>query len=178
MYSIYSKLSFIIILEKSNTTYYQPLSLKPSFSLHAVPSKRFSAFNFPYSYGKIVFSAFYLDMFIMPFLPVVYIFVIVVYLHRPLMHRERRKYLRTAMKELALILTDQPGLLGPKALFVFMGLSFSRDEVRLYFLWLLHYNKALTNLISAALRITDDFLCSRSQWIGWKSRKSGNSWTL
>lgn len=45
------------------------------------------------------------------------------------MHRERRKYLRTAMKELALILTDQPGLLGPKALFVFMGLSFSRDEV-------------------------------------------------
>lgn len=45
------------------------------------------------------------------------------------MHRERRKYLRTALKELALILTDQPGLLGPKALFVFMGLSFARDEV-------------------------------------------------
>lgn len=60
------------------------------------------------------------------------------------MHRERRKYLRTAMKELALILTDQPGLLGPKALFVFMGLSFSRDEVSetgmcngcLVFLWM------------------------------------------
>lgn len=49
------------------------------------------------------------------------------------MHRERRKYLRTAMKELALILTDQPGLLGPKALFVFMGLSFSRDEVSIFF---------------------------------------------
>ncbi|XP_063868003.1 membrane-associated protein Hem-like isoform X2 [Scylla paramamosain] len=57
--------------------------------------------------------------------------------HAPLMHRERRKYLRTAMKELALILTDQPGLLGPKALFVFMGLSFSRDEV----LWLLRHHE-------------------------------------
>ncbi|XP_068207271.1 membrane-associated protein Hem isoform X2 [Palaemon carinicauda] len=55
----------------------------------------------------------------------------------PLMHRERRKYLRTALKELALILTDQPGLLGPKALFVFMGLSFARDEV----LWLLRHHE-------------------------------------
>ncbi|XP_076048024.1 nck associated protein 1 Hem isoform X3 [Oratosquilla oratoria] len=55
----------------------------------------------------------------------------------PLMHRERRKYLRTALKELSLILTDQPGLLGPKALFVFMGLSFARDEV----LWLLRHHE-------------------------------------
>lgn len=31
-------------------------------------------------------------------------------------HRERRKFLRTALKELGLILTDQPGLLGPKVL--------------------------------------------------------------
>jgi hypothetical protein len=29
-------------------------------------------------------------------------------------HRERRKFLRTTLKELGLILTDQPGLLGPK----------------------------------------------------------------
>lgn len=36
-------------------------------------------------------------------------------------HRERRKFLRTALKELGLILTDQPGLLGPKALIVFIG---------------------------------------------------------
>uniref|UniRef100_A0A6V7HS69 Membrane-associated protein Hem n=1 Tax=Bracon brevicornis TaxID=1563983 RepID=A0A6V7HS69_9HYME len=50
-------------------------------------------------------------------------------------HRERRKYLRTALKELGLILTDQPGLLGPKALLVFMGLAHSRDEV----LWLLRH---------------------------------------
>lgn len=51
-------------------------------------------------------------------------------------HRERRKFLRTALKELGLILMDQPGLLGPKALMVFMGLCYSRDEV----LWLLRHN--------------------------------------
>ena len=52
-------------------------------------------------------------------------------------HRERRKFLRTALKELALILSDQPGLLGPKALLVFMGLSFARDEIH----WILrHYD--------------------------------------
>lgn len=50
-------------------------------------------------------------------------------------HRERRKFLRTALKELGLILTDQPGLLGPKALLVLMGLSHARDEV----LWLLRH---------------------------------------
>lgn len=51
-------------------------------------------------------------------------------------HRERRKYLRTALKELSLIMTDQPGLLGPKALLIFVGLSFARDEI----LWLLRHN--------------------------------------
>jgi len=39
---------------------------------------------------------------------------IIIFNFRPLRHRERRKFLRTALKELALILTDQPGLLGPK----------------------------------------------------------------
>ncbi|GIY39488.1 hypothetical protein CDAR_538812 [Caerostris darwini] len=52
-----------------------------------------------------------------------------------LVRRERRKFLRIALKELALILADQPGLLGPKVLFVFMGLSFARDEV----VWLLRH---------------------------------------
>nr|CAH7728492.1 unnamed protein product [Callosobruchus chinensis] len=51
-------------------------------------------------------------------------------------HRERRKFLRTALKELGLIFMDQPGLLGPKALMVFMGLCYARDEV----LWLLRHN--------------------------------------
>lgn len=53
-----------------------------------------------------------------------------------LLHRERRKFLRTALKELALILTDQPGLLGPKALLIFIGLCYARDEI----LWLLRHN--------------------------------------
>ncbi|XP_074604970.1 nck associated protein 1 Hem isoform X2 [Brevipalpus obovatus] len=50
-------------------------------------------------------------------------------------HREKRKFLRSTLKELAFILADQPGLLGPKALLVFMALSFARDEVN----WLLRH---------------------------------------
>lgn len=50
-------------------------------------------------------------------------------------HRERRKFLRTALKELCLILTDQPGLLGPKILLALMGLAYARDEVN----WLLRH---------------------------------------
>ncbi|KAI1899989.1 hypothetical protein AGOR_G00067600 [Albula goreensis] len=53
------------------------------------------------------------------------------------MHRERRHFLRNAIKELSKVLDDEPGLLGPKALFVFMALSFSRDEV----LWLLRHSE-------------------------------------
>ncbi|KAL4635490.1 nck-associated protein 1 isoform X3 [Arapaima gigas] len=56
------------------------------------------------------------------------------------MHRERRRFLRSALKELATVLADQPGLLGPKALFVFMALSFARDEI----VWLLRHTD--TNL--------------------------------
>ncbi|XP_068171059.1 nck-associated protein 1-like isoform X2 [Antennarius striatus] len=51
-------------------------------------------------------------------------------------HRERRQFLRGAIKELFIVLEDEPGLLGPKALFVFMALSFSRDEV----LWLVRHS--------------------------------------
>jgi NCK-associated protein 1 len=49
-----------------------------------------------------------------------------------IMHRERRKFLRSAMRELVLLCADQPGLLGPKALFVFMGMCFCRDEVKYF----------------------------------------------
>ncbi|MGH0180569.1 UNVERIFIED_CONTAM: hypothetical protein FKN15_004574 [Acipenser sinensis] len=52
-------------------------------------------------------------------------------------HRERRNFLRSAVKELVNILSDEPGLLGPKALFVFMALSFSRDEV----CWLVRHSE-------------------------------------
>jgi PREDICTED: similar to membrane-associated protein hem (dHem-2) len=62
------------------------------------------------------------------------IFILTIF--RIQIHRERRKFLRSALKELGLILSDQPGLLGPKILLLLMGLSFARDEVN----WLLrHY---------------------------------------
>lgn len=51
-------------------------------------------------------------------------------------HREKRKFLRTALKELGLLLSDQPGLLGPKALLIFIGLAYARDEVY----WLLRHS--------------------------------------
>ncbi|XP_073689019.1 nck-associated protein 1-like, partial [Garra rufa] len=51
------------------------------------------------------------------------------------LRREKRNYLRSALKELTKVLEDEPALLGPKVLFVFMALSFSRDEV----LWLVRH---------------------------------------
>ncbi|CAD6196765.1 unnamed protein product [Caenorhabditis auriculariae] len=50
-------------------------------------------------------------------------------------HAERRRFLRSALRELVLIFKDRPGILGPKALFVWMALCYSRDEV----LWLLRH---------------------------------------
>lgn len=41
-------------------------------------------------------------------------------------HRERRKYLKSTLKELGLIFTDQPGLLGPKVSFV-LGNGYDDD---------------------------------------------------
>lgn len=41
------------------------------------------------------------------------------------------------MREMSLLCADQPGLLGPKALFVFMGLCFCRDEI----IWLIHHHE-------------------------------------
>ncbi|XP_058488770.1 nck-associated protein 1-like [Solea solea] len=57
-------------------------------------------------------------------------------------HRERRHFLRGAIKELINVLEDEPGLLGPKALFVFMALSFSRDEV----LWLVRHSENMPKI--------------------------------
>lgn len=36
------------------------------------------------------------------------------FIYRGKIHMDRRMFLRTALRELELILTDQPGLLGPK----------------------------------------------------------------
>ncbi|XP_070700831.1 nck-associated protein 1-like [Pempheris klunzingeri] len=62
--------------------------------------------------------------------------------HSGAVHRERRQFLRGAMKELFKVLEDEPGLLGPKALFVFMALSFSRDEV----LWLVRHSENMPKI--------------------------------
>uniref|UniRef100_A0A670IHB7 NCK associated protein 1 like n=1 Tax=Podarcis muralis TaxID=64176 RepID=A0A670IHB7_PODMU len=45
------------------------------------------------------------------------------------LHRGRRHFLRNAVREMETILANEPGLLGPKAVYVFMALSFCRDEV-------------------------------------------------
>ncbi len=50
-------------------------------------------------------------------------------------HREKRQFLRSTLKELTLLFTDQPGLLGPKALYLLIGLSMARDEIN----WLLRH---------------------------------------
>uniref|UniRef100_UPI001293B951 nck-associated protein 1-like n=1 Tax=Lonchura striata TaxID=40157 RepID=UPI001293B951 len=47
----------------------------------------------------------------------------------PALHRGQRSFLRGAVRELAALLEDQPGLLGPKALLVFVALSLCRDEL-------------------------------------------------
>ncbi|VDP10943.1 unnamed protein product [Soboliphyme baturini] len=54
-----------------------------------------------------------------------------------LVHRERRKFLRSALKQLWLLLSDEPGLIAPKLLLVLIGVSFSRDEVN----WLLRHGE-------------------------------------
>ncbi|TUI90455.1 Nck-associated protein 1-like [Bagarius yarrelli] len=45
--------------------------------------------------------------------------------------------LNCSLKELTMVLEDQPALLGPKVLFVFMALSFSRDEI----CWLVRHHE-------------------------------------
>ncbi|EPQ09530.1 Nck-associated protein 1 [Myotis brandtii] len=55
-------------------------------------------------------------------------------------HCQRRQFLRMAVKELETVLTDEPGLLGPKALYTFMALSFIRDEVT----WLVRHMENVT----------------------------------
>ncbi|CAL8091623.1 unnamed protein product [Calicophoron daubneyi] len=50
-------------------------------------------------------------------------------------HADRRAYLKSALRQLHLVLADEPGLLGPKAFLVFWGLSYATDEVH----WLLRH---------------------------------------
>ncbi|KAI5615420.1 nck-associated protein 1 isoform X3, partial [Silurus asotus] len=52
--------------------------------------------------------------------------------HAGSMHRERRKFLRSALKELATVLADQPGLLGPKESGLFLWFSFCQFNALMY----------------------------------------------
>ncbi|XP_054859951.1 nck-associated protein 1-like [Eublepharis macularius] len=49
--------------------------------------------------------------------------------HSGQLHRGRRNFLRNAVREMEAVLANEPGLLGPKVVYVFMALSFCRDEV-------------------------------------------------
>ncbi|XP_048343540.1 nck-associated protein 1-like [Sphaerodactylus townsendi] len=49
--------------------------------------------------------------------------------HSGQLHRGRRNFLRNAVREMEAVLANEPGLLGPKAVYVFMALSFCREEV-------------------------------------------------
>ncbi|KAH1176251.1 hypothetical protein KIL84_020985, partial [Mauremys mutica] len=60
--------------------------------------------------------------------------------HSGQLHRNRRAFLRNAVRELEALLSHQPGLLGPKALSVFMALSLCRDEVN----WLVRHAEHVT----------------------------------
>ena len=62
-----------------------------------------------------------------------------------------------ALRELILLFTDQPGLLGPKALFALMGLSMARDEVN----WLLrhqYFHSQSTKAVKQAKPKKDDWV--------------------
>ncbi|XP_007429574.1 nck-associated protein 1-like [Python bivittatus] len=56
------------------------------------------------------------------------------------LHRGRRNFLRNAVREMEAILANEPGLLGPKAVYVFMALSFCRDEVS----WLCRHSEHIS----------------------------------
>eukprot|EP00054_Salpingoeca_dolichothecata_P025344 m.177028 g.177028 ORF g.177028 m.177028 type:complete len:1122 (-) comp25321_c1_seq2:184-3549(-) len=53
-------------------------------------------------------------------------------------HQDRREFLRYSLKQLHLVLSDKPGLLGPKASLVVRALVLARDEI----MWLLRHQKA------------------------------------
>ena len=48
---------------------------------------------------------------------------------RPTLHREKRRFLRSSLNELNVLLADAPGLLGPKLVTVLTGMVMARDEI-------------------------------------------------
>ena len=61
------------------------------------------------------------------------------------LHYHRRQFLRSALRDLCFLIKDQPGLLGPKILFVWMGLSCAKDEV----LWILRHSQVWPTVMAA-----------------------------
>ena len=48
---------------------------------------------------------------------------------RPTLHREKRRFLRSCLNEMNVLLADAPGLLGPKLVTVLTGMVMARDEI-------------------------------------------------
>uniref|UniRef100_A0A1I7TX70 Membrane-associated protein Hem n=1 Tax=Caenorhabditis tropicalis TaxID=1561998 RepID=A0A1I7TX70_9PELO len=69
-------------------------------------------------------------------------------------HADRRRFLRSSLRELSLLLRDQPGLLGPKILYVWMALAAGRDEV----IWLLRHQIEMPNIIKKGNKAADELV--------------------
>lgn len=65
----------------------------------------------------------------------------------PEFHRARRVYLRQALRQLALLVRDKPGLLGPHFPLVLAGMSLAKDEI----LWLFYHANAAVPKAKAKL---------------------------
>lgn len=68
------------------------------------------------------------------------------------MHADRRRFLRSSLRDLSLLLRDQPGLLGPKVLYVWMALGAGRDEV----LWLLRHQMDVPLICKKGSKMVDE----------------------
>ncbi|KAI6659919.1 Nck-associated protein 1-like [Oopsacas minuta] len=65
--------------------------------------------------------------------------------------QEMRDYLRLSLQELGLLLTDSPGLLGPKLFILLMGLSMLRDEI----IWMVKHAKSQVPKSKQKLQFSD-----------------------
>lgn len=73
---------------------------------------------------------------------------------RVAVHADRRRFLRSSLRELSLLLRDQPGLLGPKILYVWMALGAGRDEV----IWLLRHQVEVPAISKKGSRMVEELV--------------------
>ncbi|CAB3410046.1 unnamed protein product [Caenorhabditis bovis] len=69
-------------------------------------------------------------------------------------HADRRRFLRTSLRELNLLIKDQPGLLGPKVLFIWMALCAARDEI----LWILRHQVEWPTSSKKGIKSADELI--------------------